>query len=124
MQKSLTFKLLAGGLHSEVYRLNVLPSASLVSFELTIENPPYTKKENQVIENTGEVLIPEGSKVTWDFFTENTDSFNVLWGERLLNTTTTGQNHFTFCQTAEKSPSYTLLPFNAAVQTLDSVSYS
>lgn len=124
VQKSLTFKVYAGGLHSETYRLNVLPSPSLLSFELRIENPTYTEKENQVLENTGEVLIPEGSKVTWDFFTENTDSFNVIWGNRLLNTAKTEHNHFTFCQTAEKSLNYTLLPFNTAVQTLDSVSYN
>ena len=124
VQKSLTFKVYAGGLHSETYRLNVLPSPSLVSFELRIENPSYTEKETQVLENFGEVLIPEGGKVTWDFFTENTDSFNVLWGDRLLNTNKTEQNHFTFNQTAKKSLSYTLLPFNTAVQTLDSVSYN
>ena len=124
VQKSLTFKVYAGGLHSETYRLNVLPSPSLVSFELRIENPSYTEKETQVLENSGEVLIPEGGKVTWNFFTENTDSFNVLWGDRLLNTNKTEQNHFTFNQTAKKSLSYTLLPFNTAVQTLDSVSYN
>jgi len=124
VQKSLTFKVYAGGLNSETYRLNVLPSPSLVSFELRIENPSYTEKKTQILENIGEVLIPEGGKVTWDFFTENTDSFNVLWGDRLLNTNKTEQNHFTFNQTAEKSLSYTLLPFNTAVQTPDSVSYN
>ena len=47
VQKSLTFKLYAGGLYSETYRLNVLPSPSLVSFELRIDYPTYTGKENQ-----------------------------------------------------------------------------
>ena len=124
VQKSLTFKLYAGGLYSETYRLSVLPSPSLVSFELRIDFPTYTGKENQFLENTGEVLIPEGSKVAWDFFTENTDTFNVFWGDQLLNTNKKEQNHFTFFQTAETSLSYTLLPFNTGVQTLDSVSYN
>ena len=86
VQKSLVFKLNAGGLYSEPYQLNVLPAPSLLSFELSVDYPPYTGKENKRLENTGEVLIPEGSNVRWDFFTENTDTLNVLWGERLLHT--------------------------------------
>ena len=124
VQKSLTFKVHAGGLYSETYRLNVLPAPSLVSFELNIDHPPYIGKENQRLENIGELLIPEGSKVSWDFFTENTDTFNVLWGERLLNTKKTSKNHFSFFRTAKASLNYTLLPFNSDVQTLDSVSYN
>ena len=124
VQKSLTFKVHAGGLYSETYRLNVLPAPSLVSFELNIDHPPYIGKENQRLENIGELLIPEGSKVSWEFFTENTDTFNVLWGERLLNTKKTSKNHFSFFRTAKASLNYTLLPFNSDVQTLDSVSYN
>ena len=124
VQKPLNFKVSAGGHYSETYRLNVLPSPSLVSFELRIDFPPYTGKETQFLENTGDVLIPEGSEIAWDFFTENTDTFNLLWGDRLLNTNKKEQNHFTFFQTAKTSLSYTLLPFNTEVQTLDSVSYN
>ena len=48
----------------------------------------------------------------------------MFWGDQLLNTNKKEQNHFTFFQTAETSLSYTLLPFNTGVQTLDSVSYN
>ena len=103
VQKSQIFKFSAGGLYSETYQLNVLPAPSLVSFELSVDYPPYIGKENKRLENTGEVLIPEGSKVRWDFFTENTDTFNVLWGEKLLHTKKTSKNHFSFFRTANIS---------------------
>ena len=110
VQKSQPLNLHAGGLYSETYRLNVLPAPSLVSFELNIDHPLYIGKENQRLENIGELLIPEGSKVSWDFFTENTDTFNVLWGERLLNTKKTSKNHFSFFRTAKTTLNYTLAP--------------
>ena len=124
VQKPQIFKFNAGGLYSEPHQLNVLPAPSLVSFELSVDYPPYIGKENKRLENTGEVLIPEGSNVRWDFFTENTDTFNVLWGERLLHTQKTSKNHFSFFRTAKTSLNYTLLPFNSDVQTLDSVNYN
>ena len=67
VQKPQIFKFNAGGLYSEPHQLNVLPAPSLVSFELSVDYPPYIGKENKRLENTGEVLIPEGSKVRWDF---------------------------------------------------------
>ena len=124
VQKPQIFKFSAGGLYSEPHQLNVLPAPSLVSFELSVDYPPYIGKENKRLENTGEVLIPEGSNVRWDFFTENTDTFNVLWGERLLHTKKTSKNHFSFFRTAKTTLNYTLLPFNSDVQTLDSVNYN
>ena len=124
VQKSKTFKINAGGVYSEHHQLKVLPAPSLASFELSVDYPSYTGKESQRIENTGELLIPEGSKVQWDFFTENTDTFNVLWGEKLLRTQKTSKNHFSFFRTAKTSLNYTLLPYSSDVQTLDSVSYN
>ena len=124
VQKSQIFKINAGGFYSEHHQLKVLPAPSLVSFELSVDYPSYTGKESQRIENTGELLAPEGSKVQWDFFTENTDTFNVLWGEKLLRTQKTSKNHFSFFRTAKASLNYTLLPYSTDVQTLDSVSYN
>ena len=123
-QKSQMFKINAGGFYSDYHQLKVLPAPSLVSFELSVDYPPYTGKESQRIENTGELLIPEGSKVQWDFFTENTDTFNVLWGEKLLHTQKITKNHFSFFRTAKTSLNYTLLPYSSDVQTIDSVSYN
>ena len=124
VQKSQTFKINAGGVYSEAHQLIVLPAPSLVSFDLTLDYPSYTGKESQRLENIGEVLVPEGSSVRWNLYTENTDTLNVLWGESLIKTIKATQNHFTFFKTAKSSLNYSLLPSNSDVQTLDTVSYN
>ena len=101
-----------------------MPAPSLVSFDLTLDYPSYTGQESQRLENIGEVLVPEGSSVRWNLYTENTDTLDVLWGERLIKTNKATQNHFTFSKTAKTSLNYSLLPFNSGVQTLDTVSYN
>ena len=56
---------------------------TLFEFEQNFQNGYPTYRKNQFLENTGEVLVLR-QQVAWDFFTENTDTFNVFWGDQLL----------------------------------------
>ena len=123
-QKSQNFKLNAGGVYSSTYNLNVLAAPSLINFELSLDYPSYTGKKDEVLKNVGEVLVPEGTKVNWAFFTENTDNFDVLWNQERLNTKKESPNQFSFFHRAKASANYTLLPFNINVPTPDSVNYN
>lgn len=124
IQKSQSFKINAGGIYSGMHSLNVLAAPSLINFELNLDYPSYTGKKDEVLKNIGEVLVPEGTKVNWDFFTENTDYFDILWNEEKLSAGLESPDHFSFFHKATTSANYTLLPFNNRVPTLDSVNYN
>jgi len=123
IQKSKNFKFNAGGLYSENFKLNVLAAPSLAHFSLKLDYPYYTHKKDETLENIGEVLIPEGTKVVWNFTTENTEAFSILWNEEKIDATSTEDNTYSFSKTARETSSYTLLPSNKYVNSLDSVSY-
>ena len=123
IQKSKDFKFNAGGLYSKSYKLNVSAAPSLVNFKLSLNYPNYTHKKDEVLENIGEVLIPEGTKANWEFSTENTEEFTILWDTTKLATTQSSKHTFSFSKTAKKTTNYTLLPSNEHVSTLDSVTY-
>lgn len=124
VQKNQKFTINAGGFYSLKHELKVMPAPSLMSFNVNFDYPTYIGRAPQTIKNTGEILVPEGTKVRWDFFTENTDAFNVLWGERLIVAEKATTNKFRFYRTAKATKNYTLLPFNSDVSTQDSVSYN
>ena len=123
IQKSKDFKFNAGGLYSKSYKLNVLAAPSLVNFKLSLDYPYYTHKKDEILENIGEVLIPEGTKATWEFSTENTENFAILWDSTKLESIQEKEGTFSFSKTAKKTTNYTLLPSNEYVNTLDSVTY-
>ena len=123
IQSSKKLKFNAGGLYSTTHNLNVLAAPSLLNFNLKLTYPKYTQKQNETFENIGEVLVPEGTKAEWSFFTSNTDQFFVLWGENELEAKELIKNKFTLNKTAKETKDYTLLPSNALVNTVDSVSY-
>ena len=124
VQKNQKFTISAGGFYSSGHELRVLPAPSLMSFNVNMNYPTYIGRPPQTIKNTGEVLVPEGTKVRWDFFTENTEAFNVLWGGSLVVAEKASTNNFRFNRTAKATKNYTLLPFNSAVSTLDSITYT
>ncbi|MFN8256446.1 MAG: DUF4175 family protein [Bacteroidales bacterium] len=68
------FRFIADKYKSEYYKIDVLPSPVLKSFFVDIVPPSYTGLERKRITNTGDLNIPSGSMVTWNFMTANVDN--------------------------------------------------
>lgn len=66
---------------SEKYRLNVIGKSLIGSIQAFCSYPTYLGKENEVIENVGDLTIPEGTQVEWRIRTKNTTQTRVLWNQ-------------------------------------------
>ena len=71
--KPIEFSLKANQVSSKKYTLNVIKTPSLVNFKMTLDYPNYTRKKDEVLESSGNAIIPQGTKVTWNIQTKNTD---------------------------------------------------
>jgi len=123
VQKTENFVLNVGGVKSKEYRLNVLPAPSISRFHLEVDYPHYTGIVDEKLTNVGEVVVPEGTYLSWVLHTENTDSISVLWGSEKIQARTASANQFSFSRQPKKSLSYVLLPSNNRVASIDSMSY-
>ena len=123
VQKTEYFALNTGGVKSKEYRLNVLPAPSISRFHLEVDYPHYTGILDEKLTNVGEVVVPEGTYLSWVLHTENTDSISVLWGAEKIQARTASANQFSFSRQPKKSLSYVLLPSNNSVASSDSMSY-
>lgn len=123
IQHNIDFKINGAGIYSKAYTLKVLAAPSLLNFNISLDYPNYIKKDDEVLENIGEILVPEGTNVNWNFYTENTDTFKLIWNEQNQYAELVSANHFQFFKKAHKSANYTLLPSNLRVPTVDSVNY-
>ncbi|MFK5982919.1 MAG: DUF4175 family protein, partial [Flavobacteriaceae bacterium] len=70
---AIDFQLTANEVSSKNYTLEVIKTPSLVFFEMKLDYPSYTGKKDEILESSGNAIIPEGTKVTWDIYTKNTD---------------------------------------------------
>ncbi|MBA3681960.1 MAG: hypothetical protein H0W73_12485, partial [Bacteroidetes bacterium] len=125
LQSNTTFQLGAAGFVSKEYELKVLPKPTLMQFNLQLIYPAYLNKPNENISNTGDLQIPQGTKVNWVFNTKNTDQLQVRFSDSLASPQRNNENQFQFSRKFIQSNNYTIKAINQFVLTAaDSVNYS
>jgi len=125
VQSNTDFQLNAAGFNSKDYTLEVLPKPSLLQFNLQLIYPAYLNKSNETVRNSGDLQIPQGTKVNWVFNTKNTDNLQLRFNDSLATPTRNTENQFNFSRRFLQSNSYTIKASNQFVQFApDSVNYS
>lgn len=125
LQSNTTFQLDAAGFTSKEYELKVLPKPTLMQFNLQLIYPAYLNKPNENIANTGDLQIPQGTKVNWVFNTKNTDELQIRFSDSLASPQKNNANQFQFSRKFIQSNSYTIKAINQFVlNASDSVNYS
>jgi len=81
LAQDVRFAFEASGFVSKDYNIQVVSRPGLAGFEASIQYPAYINKKTENIQNIGNLLIPEGSKVTWNFKSEATDQLLFSMGE-------------------------------------------
>ncbi|WP_423129843.1 coiled-coil domain-containing protein [Gaoshiqia sp. Z1-71] len=69
---------------SEKYRLTVLPSPSVLNYSIDFVPPAYTGYQKETIHNTGDLTVPYGTTIHWNFKTLDTDSLAVWLDDEAL----------------------------------------
>lgn len=123
LQKNKKITLKAGEFRSEEYTLEVKAKPTLLDFDVLIEYPQYLNKKNEKLENTGDLIVPEGSVITWKFRAQNSDQINVELNKKSFLLNESEENEFKFSYRALKSLSYTIKPINSDVRVTEGVSY-
>lgn len=65
VKENISFFLKSNSFQSPSYELVVSRIPVLEGFEMQLIYPPYTKRGNEVIKNTGNALVPEGTFINW-----------------------------------------------------------
>ncbi|MBL4752875.1 MAG: hypothetical protein JKY52_04630 [Flavobacteriales bacterium] len=127
IQKAKTFRLIANGFYSREYELKVMPKPLIMDFEAALLFPAYTKRSAEHLNNTGDMIIPEGTKVAWTFNTVNTDMvtlhFTNMKDDRPTEAERDAANRYSFSNRFFKNGSYTIKTRNQFVKDRDSITY-
>ncbi len=124
IQKSENFRLFADGFYSPEYILEALPNPVLTNFHISLEYPAYLKKQNESLQNTGDLVIPAGTNVNWNFNTQNTETIRMSFHDSLVTLVPKNENTFSFSKRFYKNDSYSLSPGNHFLSSKDSIRYA
>ncbi len=121
-RETLTFNFSANTVSSKPYTLHLVQTPSLLSFEMALEYPNHTKKKNETFKSTGNAVVPEGTKITWQLQTKSTDQVH-LYAKDTLDFSTTSKSQFAASKTVYNSLDYTLSTSNKALKNYENLAF-
>ncbi len=126
LMKDTPFFFEAGEVRSGDYNIKVYPKPAMLGFDVKLNYPAYTGRKNETLENTGDMVVPQGTRATWTFEAQNTESVQIRFGEegKLINATRSDAEHYTFATGLSKDATYTVYLSNARVTRSDSMVYN
>ena len=74
LQRELDFHLEASGYNSPEYKVSLLDQPAVLSFNVKLNYPAYLNKPTEQLANVGNLLVPQGTVVNWEFAVDHTDS--------------------------------------------------
>ena len=111
-------------LSTEEYHIKVIPKPVIFNFNADLRYPAYLNKKNETIENSGDLIIPEGTTIDWQIFTRDTRKIIFKLKEEKYELSPVKANHFHFAKQVKSNFYYTLLPENEFVKGIDSLQFS
>ena len=124
LQKSIQFYFEADGVASEKYTLTVLPKPIVLNFSTEIDYPDYTLKNNETLENTGDLVIPEGTSIKWKLYTRDTDALHLSFNDSIISLIPEKANLFSYTNRFLKSTSYSINTSNQFLNNADSLLFT
>ncbi|MDH3708482.1 MAG: hypothetical protein OER04_01270 [Cyclobacteriaceae bacterium] len=79
IQSDADFEFEAAGYESSSYSIKVVSRPNLKGFDIDLAYPRYLQKQNETLQNTGNLRIPEGTEITWSFRALETESFKLAF---------------------------------------------
>ncbi|HSQ47827.1 MAG TPA: hypothetical protein VLM44_13030 [Lutibacter sp.] len=106
IQKPTKFYLEANGVTSEIYQINSIATPVINNLKMVLQYPVYTAKKNQVLQNTGNTSVPQGTKVTWQIETKKTDEVQFLSENTAEKFTQNTSDYFSYSKQLFNAISY------------------
>jgi len=89
-KSSSNFYFIANEYESESFSISVTGKSIVGKMEAQLIYPSYLGKENETIQNAGDLVVPEGTSITWNVITKNTKKINVKSSGKLWYATEFG----------------------------------
>lgn len=124
VQKDKQFKFISGEVNSMPYELDVLLKPTVANFDVYLDYPAYTGQKDEKITAIGDLFVPTGSSIRWEFDTKNSSEVYFAFDEnKPEKAKRNGENYFSKNAKVYNSQAYKVLLANDDLGLADSLSY-
>jgi len=82
LSKDIVFSLQANGLNSKEYQIKVIDVPTITDFKMILNYPSYLGKKPEIIQGSGNALVPEGTIIDWKINAVATDKILLKTGNQ------------------------------------------
>ena len=107
---------------SKDYELKVVEVPSIANFEMILNFPSYLNKKAEIIKGTGNAVIPEGTRVTWNMTTSATQNADWITDNVKIPFTKTNKG-FTIAKNVFQNTDYQIITSNSNVKNYEKLNY-
>ncbi len=118
-----SFYLSANGINSEAYQIQAIKTPSIKNIILDLAYPAYTKKKNKKISNSGNIDVPQGTIITWNVKTTDTDSVGFSYKEVKKNFKKESSDSFSFSKKIINDLAYKVSTSNAKLTNYENLQF-
>ena len=126
IQQNLTFQFEAAGYQSHTYTVEVVNRPNLKNFNVRLDYPGYLGKPAERLSNIGNLQVPQGTRVTWQFNTLDADSLALYFQK--ADTTyllqSTDDQNFSFQNRIMESDEYRINLYNQYSANREEIRYT
>lgn len=123
VKESLKFNFEANRVFSQDYQLNSIATPIITNLKMVLRYPDYTGKKSELIENTGNAIVPQGTAINWQIETHQTESIGFKFEEKTLNFNKTTSNHFNFKKKILQPLNYTIATSNKQLKNHEQLNF-
>jgi len=123
LNEDLEFKFRSNEVVSEDYRLKVIKVPKLLNFEMLLDYPIYTGMRDENLSGTGNVSVPEGTRINWNFSTRNVTTINFKLPDSLIQLKALN-NKALFKRTLVSNLTYSVSSSNKIIKNYENLDYT
>ena len=112
VQKPISFYVEANGIQSQEYQINVIGTPTINNISLSLDYPYYTNRKDEVVQNTNNLVVPEGTKITWKIKTNQTQELAFIQNQKREIFESTSLDNFEFTKRIKRPLSYQISSSN------------
>ncbi len=126
VQDDTPFKIYAGPVSSQEMTLAVIKKPGIISFDIGLDYPAYTGRKDDNLNNIGDLVVPEGTQLTWDIQAAHTDAMDAKFEGQTTKAEAErrSEDRFVLKSKANNDGHYTLYLNNNLIPHPDSVQYT
>ena len=124
VQKPISFYIKANEIESKKFDIEIINTPTINNISLDIVYPNYLKKRNETINNSGNIIVPEGTYITWNANTHQTDSLKFIINKNVNYFNRVSKNKFSYSKKLLNSINYKISSSNESLINFENLQFS